>query len=99
MAGRPLSASRGPLSAERLNPVIEEQMTWAVRTIEDMFGELYASGYPVGAKPLTPARIYQNLVMLMRAGDAAFWQSPEAQAQLETLSARFGAPPAMRAGG
>ena len=74
-------------------------MAFAVQTIDDMFKELYASGYPVGAKPLTQAQIYQNLVMLMRAGDATFWQSPEAQAQLETLSEKFGAPPAMRAGG
>ena len=91
-----MSDKAGPLSGEALNPVIEEEIAWAVRTVEEMFAELYASGYPVGAKPLTQAQIYSNLVMLMQSGDPAYWQSSEAQKQLDTLAGKFGAPPALR---
>ena len=88
--------SGNPLSAEFLNPIIEEEMRWAVDTIEAMFGELYASGYPVGAKPLDKATIYQNLVAAMQSGDQSYWQDPNAQAQLAKLSEQFGAPPNVR---
>ena len=92
-----MSGSRGPLSAEYLNPIIDEEMTWAVNMIDDLLKELYESGYPVGAKPLSQAEIYQNLVMLMQSGSPEFWQNPEAQDALNKLAGKFGAPPPMRA--
>lgn len=91
-----LLLSDNPLSAKFLNPIIEEEMQWAVETIEAMFKELYSSGYPVGTKPLDKATIYQNLVAAMQSGNPNYWQDPNAQAQLSKLSERFGAPPNVR---
>lgn len=82
-----------PLSAERLNPLIEELSTWAKDTYDRLLEAFYATGNPPGTVPLTPAEQYRNLVTLRDTGSPIYWENPDAKAALIRLAGTFGPPP------
>lgn len=87
-----MRTNAGPLSADKLNPLIAQLEEYA-RDLEDMLmRQFYESGHPVGTEKLPEQEIYARLVHLRDAGAPEFWQNPQAQKDLEQLSKRFGAP-------
>lgn len=82
--------SAGPLSAERLNPLIEELRRYARDLADSLRREVYQSGYPVGTDPTPPEEQYQTLVRLRDSGSPLFWHDPQAPADLAKLEQRFG---------
>lgn len=81
------------LSGERQNRIIANVTERAVNRRNFLLEQAYISGYPAGATPVPPYRQYQTLVALRDAGDPRYWKNTKAQADLEKLSQRFGAPP------
>lgn len=80
----------GPLSADVLNPILEELEVWARETHQELLRAFYESGHPVGTVELTAAEQYEQLVRLRDAGHPDFWQNPEAQLDLDRLARQFG---------
>lgn len=88
--------SGGMLSAEYMNPIIDELRAWAIERREWLLEEFYASGHPPGTEPSNPAQVYQTLVALMQSGSRDYWDDPQAQEDLQKLEETFGPAPPLR---
>lgn len=86
-----MASASSNLDAEWWNGVVDEIVPWAVSVFKNLTREMLASGYPVGAQPVTPQQEYQNLVMMRDSGLTEFTASEAAQSRLAELERQFGA--------
>lgn len=80
----------GPLSGERLNPILADIEQWARELMDGLEREFYESGYPVGTEPMSGLEQYETLVRLRDSGHPDFWHNPQAPRDLAALEKRYG---------
>lgn len=85
-----MTTASSNLDADWWNGVIDEIVPWAVGVFKMLTKEMLASGYPVGAQPVTPQQEYQNLTMMRDSGLPEFTASAVAQSRLAELEQQFG---------
>ena len=84
-----MASASSNLDADWWNGVVDEIVPWAVNVFQSLTKEMLASGYPVGAQPVTPQQEYQNLTMMRDSGLTEFTASPAAQQRLAELEQQF----------
>ncbi len=88
-AGR---AGGGRLGGERANRIRDRIVARYDEMVRLLVESYMANGFPPFTTPETPYEQYQKLLAMRGAGDPQFWDSPQAQATLNHLEARFASP-------
>ena len=92
-------ATRGNrLSGDRWNNMLNNVLSRAYEIMDNLRDDFLADGHPPFTYPLSDRQVYDRLVAMRQIQDPAYWNNPEAQAELQRLSQQFGPPPPPFAG-